>query len=191
MNSFLLMQSEANSASLQDRSWPEHNGREGLTAFHGCQDVGAPFRFTRALYETERGQEGRGKEIRIKMSWTVAASRGETLPASRFGLQGAGEIPGRNRKRPRGPATEDLAPSRKYGKLVWSGFASHSAESRAMQTERIITFTAMGIAGLICLLFLLDLVAGIFGRNTPMDILFIIGGAFLLWQGVETILELR
>ncbi len=60
-----------------------------------------------------------------------------------------------------------------------------------MQTERIITFTAMGIAGLICLLFLLDLVAGIFGRNTPMDILFIIGGAFLLWQGVETILELR
>jgi threonine/homoserine/homoserine lactone efflux protein len=49
----------------------------------------------------------------------------------------------------------------------------------------------MGIAGLICLLFLLDLVAGIFGRNTAMDILFILGGAFLLWQGVETIFELR
>jgi len=60
-----------------------------------------------------------------------------------------------------------------------------------MQTEKIITYLAMGVASVICLLFLLDLVAGIFGRNTPMDILFIIGGAFLLWQGVETILELR
>ena len=60
-----------------------------------------------------------------------------------------------------------------------------------MQTEKIITYSAMGVAGLICLLFLLDLVAGIFGRNTVMDVLFILGGAFLLWQGVETILELR
>ena len=50
---------------------------------------------------------------------------------------------------------------------------------------------AIGVAGLIVLIFLLDLVAGIFGRNIAMDILFILGGAFLLWQGVETILELR
>ena len=60
-----------------------------------------------------------------------------------------------------------------------------------MQTEKMITYLAMGVAGLICLLFLLDLVAGIFGRNTAMDILFILGGEFLLWQGVETIFELR
>jgi hypothetical protein len=60
-----------------------------------------------------------------------------------------------------------------------------------MQTEKIITYSAMAVAGLICLLFLLDLVAKIFDRNIPMDILFILGGAFLLWQGVETIRELR
>ena len=60
-----------------------------------------------------------------------------------------------------------------------------------MQTEKIITYTAIGVAGIIVLIFLLDLVAGIFGRNLAMDILFILGGAFLLWQGVETILELR
>ena len=60
-----------------------------------------------------------------------------------------------------------------------------------MQTEKIITYSAMGVAGLVCLLFLLDLVAGIFGRNVAMDILFILGASFLLWQGIETILELR
>ena len=60
-----------------------------------------------------------------------------------------------------------------------------------MRTEKLITYLAMGVAGLICLLFLLDLVAGVFGRNTVMDVLFILGAAFLLWQGVETILELR
>jgi hypothetical protein len=38
---------------------------------------------------------------------------------------------------------------------------------------------------------LLDLAAGIFGRNIAMDIMFIIGSGFLLWQGVETMLELR
>jgi len=60
-----------------------------------------------------------------------------------------------------------------------------------MQTEKIITYSAIGVAGLIVLIFLLDLVAGIFGRNIAMDILFVLGGGFLLWQGVETILELR
>ena len=52
-----------------------------------------------------------------------------------------------------------------------------------MQTEKIITYTAIGIAGLICLIFLLDLVAGIFGRNLAMDILFILGGAVLALAG--------
>ena len=47
-----------------------------------------------------------------------------------------------------------------------------------MQTEKLITYSAMGVAGMICLLFLLDLVAGIFGRNITMDILFILGGVF-------------
>ena len=28
-------------------------------------------------------------------------------------------------------------------------------------------------------------------RHVAMDILFILGAAFLLWQGVETVLELR
>lgn len=60
-----------------------------------------------------------------------------------------------------------------------------------MQTEKIITFATLGIAGVICLIFLLDLVAGIFGRNIAMDILFILGCGFLIWQGVETVLELR
>jgi uncharacterized membrane protein len=60
-----------------------------------------------------------------------------------------------------------------------------------METEKVITYTALGVAGLVCLIFLLDLAAGIFGRNVAMDIMFILGAAFLLWQGVETMLELR
>jgi hypothetical protein len=60
-----------------------------------------------------------------------------------------------------------------------------------METEKVITYTAIGVAGLVCLIFLLDLAAGIFGRNVAMDIMFILGAAFLLWQGVETMLELR
>jgi hypothetical protein len=60
-----------------------------------------------------------------------------------------------------------------------------------MEIDKVITYSAIGVAGLVCLLFLLDLTAGIFGRNVGMDILFIMGAGFLLWQGVETMLELR
>ena len=61
-----------------------------------------------------------------------------------------------------------------------------------METEKVITYSAIGVAGIVCLIFLLDLAAGIFGRqHRRMDILFILGAAFLLWQGVETVLELR
>jgi hypothetical protein len=60
-----------------------------------------------------------------------------------------------------------------------------------METEKVITYTAISVAGLVCLIFLLDLAAGIFGRNVAMDIMFILGAGFLLWQGVETMLELR
>ena len=61
-----------------------------------------------------------------------------------------------------------------------------------MEIDKVITYSAIGVAGIVCLVFLLDLTAGIFGRQyVAMDILFILGAAFLLWQGVETVLELR
>jgi hypothetical protein len=60
-----------------------------------------------------------------------------------------------------------------------------------METQKIVTYSAIGVAGIVCLVFLLDLAAGIFGRNVAMDVMFILGSAFLLWQGVETMLELR
>ena len=41
-----------------------------------------------------------------------------------------------------------------------------------METEKVITYGAMGVAGLIILIFLLDLAVGIFGRYIAMDILF-------------------
>jgi hypothetical protein len=47
------------------------------------------------------------------------------------------------------------------------------------------------VSGIVFLIFGLDLAVGIFGRLIPMDILFILAAAFLLWQGIETILELR
>ncbi len=65
------------------------------------------------------------------------------------------------------------------------------AERCVMETEKVITYSAIGVAGIVVLIFMLDLIAGIFGRFVVMDVLFILGGAFLLWQGVETILELR
>ena len=53
-----------------------------------------------------------------------------------------------------------------------------------METEKIITYSAIGVAGLVCLIFLLDLAAGIFGRHVAMDILFIIGiGILALARG--------
>jgi threonine/homoserine/homoserine lactone efflux protein len=66
------------------------------------------------------------------------------------------------------------------------------AESRSMETEKILTFAAMIIAGLLTLLFVLDLALGIpFARQSVvLDVLFVIGGAFILWQGYETYREL-
>lgn len=60
-----------------------------------------------------------------------------------------------------------------------------------METEKVITYSAIGIAGIVMLVFLLDLAVGIFGQYIAMDVLFILGAAFLMWQGIETILELR
>jgi threonine/homoserine/homoserine lactone efflux protein len=60
-----------------------------------------------------------------------------------------------------------------------------------METEKVLTYGAMSVAGLVCLIFVLDLAFAIFNRNTPLDIMFILGGAFIIWQGVETVRELR
>jgi len=60
-----------------------------------------------------------------------------------------------------------------------------------MGLDKIITYSAIAIAGIVCMIFVLDLAVGIFGRLIAMDILFILAAAFLLWQGIETILELR
>jgi hypothetical protein len=60
-----------------------------------------------------------------------------------------------------------------------------------MEIEKLITYSAIGIAGIVMLVFLLDLAVGIFGQYIAMDVLFILGAAFLMWQGVETIMELK
>jgi threonine/homoserine/homoserine lactone efflux protein len=60
-----------------------------------------------------------------------------------------------------------------------------------METQKILCYVAMIVAGLICLIFLLDATLSILGRNLVLDILFILGGAFVIWQGVETARELR
>jgi hypothetical protein len=60
-----------------------------------------------------------------------------------------------------------------------------------METEKVITYSAIAVAGITILVFLLDLAVGIFGQYIAMDVLFILGGAFLLWQGIETIFELK
>jgi hypothetical protein len=60
-----------------------------------------------------------------------------------------------------------------------------------METEKILTLIAIVVAGILTLIFLLDLALGLpFGRQSiPLDILFIAGGAFILWQGLETYRE--
>jgi dolichyl-phosphate-mannose--protein O-mannosyl transferase len=60
-----------------------------------------------------------------------------------------------------------------------------------METEKVLTYAAMIVAGLVCLIFLLDAVFGVVGRNIVLDVMFILGGACILWQGVETAREFR
>lgn len=61
-----------------------------------------------------------------------------------------------------------------------------------MEIEKLLCYTAMGVAGLVAALFLLDIVAKIFGgQSLVLDIMFILGAAFVLWQGFETARELR
>jgi hypothetical protein len=60
-----------------------------------------------------------------------------------------------------------------------------------METQKVLCYVAMIIAGLVCLIFLLDASLSVLGRNLVLDILFIIGGTFVIWQGIETARELR
>jgi threonine/homoserine/homoserine lactone efflux protein len=62
-----------------------------------------------------------------------------------------------------------------------------------METEKVLCYGSLAAAGLVVLIFLLDVALKIpFGRaSIVLDILFIIGGAFILWQGYETYRELR
>ena len=62
-----------------------------------------------------------------------------------------------------------------------------------MATEKVLCMAAMIIAGLLTLIFLLDAALQIpFGRaSLVFDILVIIGGSFIIWQGIETYKEFR
>ena len=56
-----------------------------------------------------------------------------------------------------------------------------------MEINKVLCYAAIVIAGLVTLIFLLDATLGLLGRiSLVLDILFIIAGAFVLWQGLET-----
>jgi hypothetical protein len=60
-----------------------------------------------------------------------------------------------------------------------------------MEINKVLCYAAIVIAGLVTLIFLLDATLGLLGRiSLVLDILFIIAGAFVLWQGLETAREL-
>lgn len=60
-----------------------------------------------------------------------------------------------------------------------------------MDLEKTLTIVSMVIAGLLTLIFALDLALGIpFGRaNIILDVLFALGAGLVLWQGIETYRE--
>lgn len=62
-----------------------------------------------------------------------------------------------------------------------------------METEKVLCYSSLIGAGLLTLIFLLDAIIKIpfGGASRTLDILFVIGGAFILWQGYETYRELR
>jgi hypothetical protein len=60
-----------------------------------------------------------------------------------------------------------------------------------MEISKLFCYMAMAFAGLVCLVFLLDATLSVLGRNLLLDILFILAGAFIIWQGIETTRELR
>ena len=60
-----------------------------------------------------------------------------------------------------------------------------------MGLNKVMTYAAIAIAGIVALIFSLDLAVGIFGRLMVMDIMFILAAILLLWQGIETMLEMK
>ncbi len=66
-----------------------------------------------------------------------------------------------------------------------------------METEKILCFVSMAVAGLIAILFGIDIATGFFHPSEGgagfyvMDVLFVLGAAFVIWQGFETYRELR
>ncbi len=61
-----------------------------------------------------------------------------------------------------------------------------------MEIDKVLCYGSMAIAGVVALIFVLDLVAQVLGgQSMILDIMFILGAAFVLWQGFETSRELR
>jgi dolichyl-phosphate-mannose--protein O-mannosyl transferase len=60
-----------------------------------------------------------------------------------------------------------------------------------MDTPKVLCYAAMIVAALVCLIFVLDAALGVLGRNILLDILFILGAGFVIWQAIETSRELR
>ena len=61
-----------------------------------------------------------------------------------------------------------------------------------MEIEKLLCYGSMGAAGLVAVIFLLDVVAQFLGgQSIVLDVMFIVGAAFVLWQGFETSRELR
>jgi hypothetical protein len=61
-----------------------------------------------------------------------------------------------------------------------------------METDKLLCYGSMGAAGLVAALFLMDIIAQVLGgQSMVLDIMFILGAAFVLWQGFETSRELR
>ena len=61
-----------------------------------------------------------------------------------------------------------------------------------MESDKILCYSAMGVAGLVTLICLLDVAFSVLGHaSVALDIMLIIAAALILWQGFETARELR
>jgi hypothetical protein len=62
-----------------------------------------------------------------------------------------------------------------------------------METDKVLCYLSLIGAGLVTFIFLLDAILKFpfGGASRALDILFVLGGAFVLWQGYETYRELR
>ena len=61
-----------------------------------------------------------------------------------------------------------------------------------MNLKKILCMTALGLSGLLAVVFLIDLAIGIpFERSDiTTDIMVIVSASLLIWQGIETYREL-